>query len=41
MSDGSDQHLYNQAREIEDRVSDGSDQHLYNQARDIEARAAE
>jgi hypothetical protein len=39
-SRGSDQHLYNQASEIEARSEVlGSDVHLYNQAADIEARS--
>jgi hypothetical protein len=38
---GSDQHLYNQAAEIEARSAVvGSDAHLYNQAAEIEARSA-
>jgi hypothetical protein len=40
-SSGSDQHLYNQAAEIEARSAVlGSDVHLYNQAAEIEARSA-
>ena len=40
-SRGSDQHLYNQAAEIEARsVVAGSDVHLYNQAAEIAARSA-
>jgi hypothetical protein len=40
-SRGSDQHLYNQAAEIEARSAvAGSDVHLYNQAAEIAARSA-
>jgi hypothetical protein len=40
-SRGSDQHLFNQAAEIEARSAVvGSDVHLYNQAAEIEARSA-